>query len=43
LEIDPPQDLPIPFLGMYPKEALFYDKNTYSTMFIEALFIITSN
>jgi len=30
----------IPFLGIYPKNALTYNKDTCSTMFIAALFII---
>ena len=30
----------IPLLGIYPKDAPMYDKDTCSTMFIAALFII---
>ena len=30
----------IPFLGIYPKDALTYNENTCSIMFIAALFII---
>jgi hypothetical protein len=30
----------IPFLGIYPKDAPTYNKDTCSTMFITALFII---
>jgi len=34
------EDLAIPFLGIYPKDAPRYNKDTCSTMFIAALFII---
>jgi hypothetical protein len=43
LEIVLPQDLAIPLLGIYPKDAPPYHKNTFSTMFIEALFVIARN
>ena len=35
-----PEDPVIPLLGIYPREAPTYNKNTCSTMFIAALFII---
>ena len=35
-----PEDQAIPLLGIYPKDAPTYNKNTCSTMVIEALFII---
>jgi hypothetical protein len=35
-----PEDPAIPLLGIHPKDAPIYNKNTYSTMFITALFII---
>ena len=35
------EDPAIPLLGIYPKDAPTYNKDTCSTMFIEALFIIT--
>jgi hypothetical protein len=34
------EDPAIPLLGIYPEEAPTCDKDTYSTMFIAALFII---
>jgi hypothetical protein len=34
------EDSAIPLLGIYPVDALTYDKDTCSTMFIAALFII---
>jgi hypothetical protein len=40
LDIIPPEDPAIPLLGIYPEEVLTGNKNTYSTMFIAALFII---
>jgi hypothetical protein len=40
LEIVLPEDLAIPLLGIYPKDALLYHKDTCSTMFIAALFLI---
>jgi hypothetical protein len=36
----PPEDPAILLLGMYPKDALKYNKDTCSSMFIVALFII---
>ena len=38
--INLPQDAAIPILGIYPKDVQSYHKDTYSTMFIAALFII---
>jgi hypothetical protein len=35
-----PEDPAIPLLGIYPKDSLIYKKDTCSTMFIAALFII---
>jgi hypothetical protein len=35
-----PEDPAIPLLGMYPKDAPTFKKDTCSTMFIAALFII---
>jgi hypothetical protein len=43
LEIVLPEDPSIPLLGIYPKDALPYSKDTYSTMFIAVLFIIARN
>jgi len=40
LDIVLPEDLAVPLLGIYPKDALTYNKDTCSTMFIAALFII---
>ena len=40
LDIVLPGDLAIPLLGIYTKEAPTYKKDTCSTMFIVALFII---
>ena len=40
LDIVLPEDPVIPLLGIYPKDAPTYNKDTYSTMFIAALFII---
>ena len=34
------KDPAIPLLGIYPEDSPAYNKDTYSTMFIEALFII---
>jgi hypothetical protein len=39
LDIVLPEDPAIPLLGIYP-DAPIYNKNTYFTMFISALFII---
>ena len=41
LEIVLPKDPAIPFLGIYPKDAPLYHKDTCSTMFIAALFVIS--
>ena len=35
-----PEDLAIPLLGIYPKNVPKYNKDTCSTMYITALFII---
>ena len=35
-----PEDAAIPLLGIYAKDSSAYNKNTCSTMFIAALFII---
>jgi len=40
LDIELPEDPAIPLLGIYPKDASTYNKDTCSTMFIAALFII---
>jgi hypothetical protein len=40
LDIVLPEDLAIPLLSIYPKDASTYRKDTCSTMFIAALFII---
>jgi hypothetical protein len=39
-EIALPEDPAIPLLGIYPKDASTYNKDTWETMFISALFII---
>jgi hypothetical protein len=41
LDIVLPEDLAIPLLGIYPEDAPTCNKDTCSTMFIAALFIIT--
>jgi len=41
LDIELPEDSAIPLLGMYPKDAPTHKKDTCSTMFIAALFIIS--
>jgi hypothetical protein len=41
LDIGLPQDPAIPLLGIYPEDVPTGNKNTCSTMFIAALFIIT--
>jgi hypothetical protein len=41
LDIVLPEHPDIPLLGIYPNDAPTYNKNTCSTMFIAALFIIT--
>jgi hypothetical protein len=38
-----PQDPAIPLLGIYPKDAPLYHRDTCSTMFIVVLFIIARN
>jgi hypothetical protein len=43
LDIVLPEDLAIPLLGIYPKDPPIYNKDTCSTMFIAALFIIARN
>ena len=40
MEIDLPEDPAIPFLGIYPKDALSFHWGMCSTMFIVALFVI---
>jgi hypothetical protein len=40
MDIILPEDPAIPLLGIYPEEVPTGNKNTYSTMFIAALFII---
>ena len=40
---DGSQDPAIPLLGIYPKEASFYHRDTCSTIFTVALFIIARN
>jgi len=40
LDIPVPEDPAIPPQGIYPKDAPTYNKDTYSTVFIAALFII---
>jgi hypothetical protein len=40
LDIVLPEDPAITFLGIYPKDSPTYNKNTCSTIFIAALFII---
>jgi len=41
LDIPLPDDMGIPLLGIYPKGAPIYNKDSCSTMFIPALFIIS--
>jgi hypothetical protein len=43
LGIVSPEDPDIPLLGIYPKDSPTYNKDTCSTIFIEALFIIAIN
>ena len=38
-----PENLPIPLLGIYPEDALTYNKDTYANIFIADLFIISQN
>jgi len=40
LDIELPEDPAISLLGIYPKDVPTYNKDTCSTMFIAALFII---
>jgi hypothetical protein len=40
LDILLPEDSAIPLLGIYPKDAPTYNKDTCTTMFITSLFII---
>jgi hypothetical protein len=40
LEIDLPEDPAILLFGIYPKDVPPCNRGTYSTMFIEALFVI---
>ena len=40
MDIVLPEDLVIPLLGIYPRDALTYNKDTCTTKFIAALFII---
>jgi hypothetical protein len=40
LDIVLPEDPDIPLLSLYPKDALTYNKDTCSTMFVATLFII---
>jgi hypothetical protein len=40
LDVVLPEDLAIPLLGIYPEDVPTSNKDTCSTMFIEALFII---
>jgi len=40
LNIAQPEDPAIPLLGIYPKDAPTYNKETCSTMYLAALFII---
>jgi len=40
LDIELPEDSAIPLLGIHPKDAPTYNKDTCSTMFIAALYII---
>lgn len=41
--IDLPHDEPIPLLGIYPMEASSYYRDTDSTIFLVALFILVRN
>jgi hypothetical protein len=40
LDIVLPEDPPVRLLGIFPEDALTYNKDTYATMFIAALYII---
>jgi hypothetical protein len=41
LDIELSEDPTTPLLGIYPKDVPTYNKDTYSTMFIAVLFMIT--
>jgi hypothetical protein len=43
LDIALPEDPAIPFLGIYPKDAPTYNKDMFSSMFIEALLSFNSD
>jgi len=43
LDIVLPEDPAIPLLGIYQYDVPKYKKNAYSTMFLEALFIIVAS
>ena len=43
LDMTLPEDPAIPLLGIYPEGSQAYNKDTYSTMFIAALFIIATS
>jgi hypothetical protein len=43
LDIVSPEDSAITLLGIYPKDSTTHNKDTCSTIFIAALFIITKN
>jgi hypothetical protein len=43
LNIVLPEDPAIPLLGIYPEDVPSYNKDTCSTMFIAALFVIVRN
>jgi hypothetical protein len=43
MDIVLPEGPDIPLLGIYPKDAPTYNKDTCSTMFMSALFIIASS
>jgi hypothetical protein len=38
-----PQDPAVPLLGIYPKDALFYQNGTCSNMFLVGLLILAGN
>jgi hypothetical protein len=43
LGIDLPQDLAVLFMGIYPKDTLSYHRDTFSTMFTAAFFIVAKH
>jgi hypothetical protein len=43
LEIDLLEDPAIPLLGIYPKDAQPYYRDTFSMMFLVALFVISTS